>query len=162
MPVTSIVLTALVGAWVLYLALWLKDGRAVSASRGDGISAFSRGLGSLADSISRNNHGSEPRGGLVGVLESPRTPAAASRRRRDVIIWLFCLALLSIAAVPLVGRVALFTHIAVDFILLVFLYAVARSQHLAAEREMKVRMLYPDRPQFDSSVVIPLRRTAGG
>ena len=150
---TSIVLLVLVGAWAGYIFLWWKDGRAVSASRGDGIRSFSRSLGSLGGFSVRppgpaaplgtpSLGASSPAPGPGELVSRPRSAADAARRRQEVIGVLAIAAVLTLIAVPLLGVKALVLHLLIDAALGSFGYAVVRRQHLAAEREIKVRMLY--------------------
>ena len=178
---TSIILLVLVGAWVGYIFLWWKDGRAISASRGDGIRSFSRSLGSLGGSSSRPSGSAAPFGApsvgtpslgapSLGIPPAPRpgdlvsrpiTAADAARRRQEVVGVLAIAAVLTLIAVPLLGMKALVLHLLVDAALGWFGYAVVRRQHLAAEREIKVRMLYPD-AEVDDRVLVSMERTASG
>lgn len=161
---TSIVLLVLVGAWAGYLFLWWKDSRASVPPGRNGISSFSRQLGSLGGTAHRSGR---PLGRPVAARAAefgrvPRTTDEAARRRREILTVLVGLALLSLVAVPLVGGVAMSFHIMVDLVFLAYGYGVIRRRHISAEHEIKVRMLYPDRPEVDDAVVVPMRRTASG
>jgi len=93
---------------------------------------------------------------------APRTVDDAARRRREVLVALCALATLSLMTVPILGNKALTVHVLLDLTLLAYGYGVVRRRHLSAEREIKVRMLYPDRPSVADPVVVPMRRTANG
>lgn len=160
---TSIIVLVLVGAWAGYLFLWLKDSRTAAPPRRDGITSFSRQLGSLGSTTAR---ASRPSADLMArttdLTRPPRSTGDAARRRREVMAGLACLAMVALVALPLFGRVALAAHVAIDVVFLAYGYAVVRRNHMAAEQEIKVRMLYPDRPQEVDPVVVPLRRTVNG
>jgi hypothetical protein len=79
-----------------------------------------------------------------------------------VLLALCALATLSLMAVPILGNKALTVHVMFDLALLAYGYGLVRRRHLSAEREIKVRMLYPDRPTAADPVVVPMRRTASG
>ena len=164
---TSIVLLVLVGAWAGYLFLWWKDARSAVPPGRNGISSFSRQLGSLGAGSARASRPigeSLVRAGDLG--RAPRTTDDAARRRREVLVVLGGLAVLSLAAVPFLGSMAMTLHIGFDLAFLAYGYGVIRRRHTSAEREIKVRMLYPDRPEIpvrdEGSVVVPMRRTANG
>ena len=162
---TSIVLLVLVGAWAGYLFLWWKDARSSAPPGRNGISSFSRQLGSLGAGPAR---GSRPMGESVmkaaDLSRSPRTTNDAARRRREIMVVLGGLAILSLAAVPFLGSMSMTVHVVLDLVFLAYGYGVIRRRHLSAEREIKVRMLYPDRPEVPSreNVVVPMRRTVNG
>lgn len=160
---TSIVLLVLVGAWAGYLFLWWKDARAAAPPGRNGIRSFSRQLGSLG--------GTSPRSSMPTVESvirntdlgrAPRTTDAAARRRREVMLALGVLASVSLLAVPFFGSMAMSVHVLIDLAFLAYGYAMVRRRHLSAEHEIKVRMLYPDRPVTPDGVVVPMRRTANG
>ena len=167
---TSIVLLVLVGAWAGYLFLWWKDARASAPPGRNGIRSFSRQLGSLGGTASSVMSGSAmaSRPAVPTIMKTtdltraPRTSDDAARRRREVLYVLGGLALVSLVAVPFVGSVAMTVHVLFDLVFLAYGYGVVRRRHLSAEREIKVRMLYPDRPDVSDSVVVPMRRTANG
>jgi hypothetical protein len=162
--VTSIVLLVLVAAWAGYLFLWWKDARGAAPGGRNGMRSFSRQLGSLGGNPSRS-----PMASIDAVMRTadlgraPRTANAAARRRRDVLVALCALATLSLLTVPILGDRALVVHVLFDLTLLAYGYGLIRRRHLSAEREIKVRMLYPDRPTAAvDPVVVPMRRTANG
>lgn len=163
---TSIVLLVLVGAWAGYLFLWWRDARSSAPPGRNGISSFTRQLGTLGAGSARVGR---PMGESVmraaDLSRPPRTTDDAARRRRTVLLILGGLAVVSFAAVPILGSRAMTVHIVFDLVFLAYGYGVIRRRHLSAEREIKVRMLYPDRPELPSredSVVVPMRRTVNG
>jgi len=161
--VTSIVLLVLVGAWAGYLFLWWKDARAGAPTGRNGIRSFNRQLGSLGGAVPRS---------LMPTFESivrttdlsraPRTIDDAARRRREVLVVLGAIALISLLAVPVVGGLALSVNVLIDLMFLAYGYAMVRRRHLSAEHEIKVRMLYPDRPAAPDAVVVSMQRSANG
>lgn len=160
---TSIVLLVLVGAWAGYLFLWWKDSRASAPPGRNGIRTFSRQLGSLGGTASRPSLTiSRPAVRPADLGRVPRTTNDAARRRREVLSALSGLAVVSLAAVPIFGSTAMTVHVLFDLVLLAFVYGVVRRRHISAEHEIKVRMLYPDLPAVDDSVVVPMRRTVNG
>lgn len=160
---TSIVLLVLVGAWAGYLFLWWKDARGAAPPGRNGIRSFSRQLGSLGGTASRpGSPAIESMIRAADLARSPRTTDDAARRRREVLLALGILAGLTLLAVPFVGGVAMTVHVLIDLVLVAYGYAVVRRRHVSAEREIKVRMLYPDRPAPSEPVVVPIRRTVNG
>jgi hypothetical protein len=159
--VTSIVLLVLVGAWAGYLFLWWRDSRAAVPPGRNGIRAFSRQLGSLGGTASRPAlpiSRSVVRPADLGRV--PRTTNDAARRRREVLTVLSGLAIVSLAAVPFFDSAAMTVHVLFDLVLLA--YGLIRRRHISAVHEINVRMLYPDLPAVDDSVVVPMRRTVNG
>ena len=163
---TSIVLLVLVGAWAGYLFLWWKDARSSAPPGRNGISTFTRQLGTLGSGSARAGR---PIGESVmraaDLSRPPRTTTDAARRRRSVLVVLAGLAVMTLVAVPFLGSAAMTAHVVFDLVFLAYGYGVIRRRHLSAEREIKVRMLYPDRPELPSredSVVVPMRRTVNG
>ena len=137
---TSIVLLVLSTGWAVYLAVWFKDARKASHDRTDTISSFSHGMGSLGGTTAR------PRSlTATGVVLAPRSTGAAARRRREVAALLGTLAALSLLAAFVFGLIALLIHLVIDLAIVAYAYAVVQRRNLAAEREMKVQMLYPER-----------------
>ena len=171
---TLIVLLAVVAAWAGYAALWLRDDRSSSPSRGNSVDSFRRALGSLASSslVAPGRAGSlGARPQSAGVLSAPITAVQAARRRSQVVLALAVLAFGSLLAVSLVGLPALVVHVIADVGLLGFFHAAARRRQLMAEQEIraeqarKVVRLYPDRLPGDvGAEVAPagMRRAAGG
>ncbi len=159
---TSIVLLVLVGAWAGYLFLWWKDARSAAPPGRNGIRSFSRQLGSLAGSASRAPMTSDSVIRTTDLSRVPRTTDDAARRRREILFALGGLALVSLLAVPFLGGTAMTINALFDIAFLGYGYAVIRRRHASAEREIKVRMLYPDRVPVSDAVVVPMRRTANG
>ena len=165
---TLIVLAVLAAAWLGYFALWFKDRRASQPLRGDGVADTSRYFDPPSDATSRERasfaslgHGSRNLGDL---LESPRTPRQALRRRRHVATALIAVAIASLLAVPVFGPTALAVHVMVDVVLILFAFAFG-SVHRQQAQEVNladVRVLYPNRPAPGDAVAVPLRRVANG
>ena len=165
----SIIFLVLALVWVGYLAIWWRDSRKVSSRRTDRISTFSRDLGSLGGS--RNRSGGAPSLGsvsagaaAVGANLAPRSVAAAAQRRREVLVGLGLFAVITLLGALAFGSVFLLLHVIVDLALASFAYACVQRRNDAAEREMKVTMLYPSSatPAPVAHAPVPLRRTANG
>ncbi len=165
----SIIFLVLALVWVGYLAIWLRDSRKVSSHRTDRISSFSRDLGSLGGSRSRPT-GASPLGSVaagassLGANLAPRSAVAAAQRRREVLVGLAVFALVTLLGGLAFGAVFLLLHVIVDIALASFAYACVQRRNGAAEREMKVTMLYPSSatPAPVGHAPAPLRRTANG
>ena len=137
---TSIVLLVLAAGWCAYLTMWWKDARKTAASRTDRIDSFSSGMGSLGGSASRSLQAPV----LRPVELKPRSSGAAARRRQQVFTALAGLAVLTLLASFVLGLVAIVAHLLIDVALVAYGYAVVQRRNLAAEREIKVQMLYPE------------------
>ncbi len=137
--VTSIALVLLAAGWGGYLIIWWRDSRRVAVSRTDRISSFNAGLGTLGGSAGR----SFAMGGSAATLV-PRNASEAAHRRQLVRTALSVLALVTLLAAVVFGPVAILVHVVVDITLGAYGYAVVQRRNNAAEREIKVRMLYPD------------------
>ena len=138
---TSIVLLALAAGWSIYLVVWWRDARKTTSFGRDRMGSFSSGMGSLA--------GSNPRVPLVGSVGSaaslkPRTMADAARRRHQIGMVLGTAAVVSLLAAFVLGAVAVLAHVIADLALLSYGYGCVHRRNLAAEREIKVQMLYPE------------------
>ena len=136
---TSIVLLVLGAGWCAYLAVWFKDARKASQGRSDAISSFSHGMGSLGGTTARSL--SLTSGGFE---LKPRSVGAAARRRQQVFAALGSLAVFSLLAAIVLGPIAVLAHVLIDVAIVAYAYAVVQRRNLAAEREMKVQMLYPE------------------
>jgi hypothetical protein len=154
----SIVFLVLALVWFGYLALWWRDSRKVSTRRSDRIPTFSRQLSSLGGSAVPRLRGSTLATGFA-----PRSAAAAAQRRREVIAALAVVAGITLLGALAFGPPLLFTHVVVDLVLAAYAYACVQRRNEAAEREMKVTMLYPDPPApviaAAAPAPTPLRRT---
>ena len=69
---------------------------------------------------------------------------AAARRRQHVFTVHGGLAAVSLLAALAFGALAVFVHLLIDAALIAYAYAVVQRRNLHAEREMKVKMLYPE------------------
>ncbi|MEO0495205.1 MAG: hypothetical protein AAF081_17495 [Actinomycetota bacterium] len=136
---TSIVLLVLAAGWCAYLAVWWKDARKAAHGRSNAIQSFSHGMGSLGGTTSR----SLAIGGASFDLR-PRSVGAAARRRHQVFAVLGTLAVFSLLAAFVLGAVAVLAHVVTDLAIIAYAYAVVQRRNLAAEREIKVQMLYPE------------------
>lgn len=166
---TLIVLAVLAGAWLVYFAVWFRESRSTSVPRLNSTQDFSRFLGALDDSNVKRSGVVLSAGTGIGasrqseMFDTPRTAYDAGRRRRHVFAMLATAAVVSLLAVPLFGVGMVAVHLIVDLALAGFAYGALRRQHAAAEHDMNVRVLYPDRlPASEDGVVVPLRRTATG
>ncbi|MEZ5167979.1 MAG: hypothetical protein R2695_16385 [Acidimicrobiales bacterium] len=136
----SIVLLVLGACWAAYGAFYVRDSRRSSHRRSDGIRSFSSGLGSLGATALRSPGFDRGSAGLA-----PRTASDAARRRREVALSLVVLALITFFAALSFGGVLVVFHLLVDVALAAYGYALMQRRNDAAEREMKVHMLYPER-----------------
>jgi hypothetical protein len=135
----SIVLLVLGACWAGYLGWYWRENRTGSSRRSDGIRDFSRSLGTLGGSVTTTGLFVN-RGSLA-----PRTPDQAARRRREVLMALSSAAVITLLAAVTLGGVAVFVHVLVDLALVAYGYALLQRRNVAAEREIKVHMLYPER-----------------
>lgn len=137
---TSIVLLVLALGWVAYLAIWWKDSRKTAATRANTMSSFAGGMDSLGGSTARTTPmlGGRPTG------LKPLSSVAAARRRQQIFTGLSGLAVLTLLGSFAIGPIALFAHVLTDCALGAYTYAVVHRRNLAAEREIKVQMLYPE------------------
>ncbi len=99
---------------------------------------------------------------VVDLLEAPRTPQQALRRRRHIAAWLVGVALLSLMFVPSLGTTALAMHVIVDVVLILFLFGMAQRQQAETGNLAEVRVLYPNHPVFGNVVDMPQRRVVNG
>ena len=136
----SIVLLLLGACWAGYLGWYWRENRRTSDRRRDGIRAFSSGLGTLGGSAARA-------GAIAPSLPAlaPRTATDAARRRREVLMGLGVAAVLTLFAAIGMGGVAIVLHLLVDVALVAYGYLLVQRRNTAAEREIKVHMLYPER-----------------
>jgi len=137
---TSIVVLLLGVAWCAYLATMWKGSRLSASARSDRIDAFSAGMGSLGGSASRSVQGT----GLPRFELMPRSSVAAARRRRHISLGLGGLASLTLLASFALGATAIVAHVLLDLALGVYGVAALQRRNRAAEREIKVQMLYPE------------------
>ncbi len=136
---TSIALVLLAAGWGGYLIVWWRDSRRVAVNRTDRISSFNAGMGTLGGSAAR----AFTMNGNSASL-APRNAAEAARRRQQVLTVLAVLAFVSLLAAVVFGPIAILGHVVIDLVLGAYGYAVIQRRHNAAEREIKVRMLYPE------------------
>ncbi|MEM8707981.1 MAG: hypothetical protein AAGE98_16070 [Actinomycetota bacterium] len=136
---TSIVLLVLATGWFAYLAVWFKDARKASHGRSDAIQSFSSGMGSLGGTTARPLSLTG-----AGFELRPRSVGAAARRRQQVFGVLGSLAVVTLLAAFVLGPIAVLAHVLIDVAIVAYAYAVVQRRNLAAEREIKVQMLYPD------------------
>ena len=169
----SIVFLVLALVWVGYLVIWWRDSRRITTRRTDRIS-FGRQLSTLGNAAGGALGGSSLVAGMV-----PRSRAAAAQRRRDVLVLLSVLVVITLLGAIAFGPVLLLLHVVVDLALAAYAYACVQRRNEAAEREMKVTMLYPERPSREGfhrarparaaarpahrpAPVAPLRQTVNG
>ena len=155
---TGIILAVLASAWVAYFVYCFRDSHSPSSKRSDGTAAFNRSLGALGQSVAGVHSGigldgsalagsvTGARPGAGALLDRPRTPHEASRRRRHVTIGLAAAALASLAVAALlgVGVAAWVVHAAVDVVLIGFVWASAHWKHRSAEHEIRAMLLHHD------------------
>ncbi len=166
MPILLLILAA---AWCAYLAFWWRDSRKAAMLAApdsvDRLMSFQAGMNTLGNS-STGSHtfassdlaspdlgSSGPRrvpgaASLQGLhsagLPMPRSVAAAAERRRNVLVFLGAAAVLSLLLTMVFGWWVLLAHLLIDAALGAYGYACVRRRNLAAEREIKVQMLYPE------------------
>ena len=136
----SIVLLVLGACWVAYLSWYWRENRRRTPQRGDGIRSFASGLGSLGGSANR----SRPAPILQPTL-APRSADAAARRRRDVLMSSGVICVITLLGAVALGPLALIVHLMADAVFVAYGFAVLQRRSRAAEREMKVHMLHPER-----------------
>lgn len=146
----SMVLLVLGGCWAGYLAWYWRENRRTTSRRSDGMRSFSSGLGSLGGAPSR----AIPFNPSVPAL-APRTATDAAQRRRHVLVGLGAAAVVTLIAALAVGGIAVLAHVVIDLVLASYAYAIVQRRNDAAEREIKVHMLYPDRTPHE---VAPARQ----
>jgi hypothetical protein len=160
--VTFVVLLILAVVWAIYLVSWFRS-RARHRSV-NSISSFNRHLSVLErtsparhgiSAVARPSHPASIYG--PGRATPVMTIAAARRRRRDVLYGLTGVALVTLVLGVTLGGpfVALFGLAVV--LLLGYVAALVRAQHLAHERKAKVRYL-----RQSSRGEIPAAVNAGG
>ena len=139
----SIIIVALAVCWAGYLSWYWRQRFQSSLQEKDRVSSFSQGLGILGSARQVRDQTQ------TAVYQSsplaPRSARDAARRRRDVGITLGLLCLTTLFAALAFGPVVWVIHLLVDIATGSFAYFAAQRRSLAAEREMKVHMLYPDR-----------------
>ena len=136
----SMVLLVLGACWAGYLAWYWRESHRNSTDRSDRIRSFATDLGALGGSTAR-----VPGALSAQSLSSPRGRNAAARRRREVLIGLGVVCVITFLAAVTLGAMAILVHIVADLAFAGYGYAVIQRRNIAAEREMKVHMLYPDR-----------------
>ncbi len=149
----SIVLLVLGGSWAAYLSWYWRANRRTKSVPKDGIRSFASGLGSLGGSTNRFQ--------AVAVLQpalAPRSPDAAARRRRDVLVSIGVVSVVTLLAAIAFGPVALMVHLLADVVLVAYGFAVLQRRNRVAEREIKVHMLHPERQARPA----PVRRAVNG
>jgi len=149
MPILLLILAA---AWCAYLAFWWRDTRRAALAAApdslDRIESFKAGMNTLANSTLASPIGVPGRPSPVAVspvaMPMPRSPQAAAQRRHQVTLVLCAAAVVTLLLAMFLGWMAVLAHLAVDIALLAYSYGCVRRRNLAAEREIKVRMLYPE------------------
>lgn len=155
----SIIIVALAVCWAGYFAWYLRQRSLRSAQDKDRVSSFSQGLGTLG--VARQVRDQSSTAPLGSSPLAPRGGQGAARRRRDVGIVMTMACLTTLFAALAFGPWMWALHIAVDVAAGSFAYLAARRRSIAAEREMKVHMLYPDR-MVDHHRQVGARRAAYG
>lgn len=162
----SIVILLLAAVWVGYLTLWWRDGRKSSTTERTPSFRRSRSpLGALGSAAGTLSSAGAPAMGPITLpsLSMPYSAAAAAQRRRVVIGALTGLAVVTLLAAFALGSIFVLVNVLVDIALVAFIHACIQRRNAAAEREMKVTMLYPDRrPAQLASPGPTLRRTGSG
>jgi Flp pilus assembly protein TadB len=157
------VLLILAGAWAAFLLPpYVRHRR--EARPGDSISSFRQQLSTLerATPGSRPVTAFPPRASAPGHRPDPSHGAPATRRegrrrRRDVLVTLVAAAALTLVLAVLLGAPALWLHLAIDAVLVGYVWLLVQLRKSAADRAAKVRYL-PQRTQQDAALL--LRRSA--
>lgn len=139
----SIIIVALAACWAGYLGWYWRQRFQSSLQERDRVSSFSRGLGTLGSARQLRNQ--SPMAVAQASSLAPRGAHAAARRRRDVGITLGLLSLTTLFAALAFGPIVWVIHVLVDVAAGSFAYFAFQRRTIAAEQEMKVHMLYPDR-----------------
>ena len=147
----SIIIVALAACWAGYLGWYWRQRFQSSLQEKDRVSSFSHGLGTLGSARQLRDQSQ------MAVYQSsplaPRSAREAARRRRDVGITFGLLCLTTLFAALAFGPILWVIHVLVDIATGSFAYLASQRRSLAAEREMKVHMLYPDRIADQQSLV---------
>jgi len=141
---TTLVLLVLAAVWCGYLATWWRDSRRQAARRGNQITNFSSGMGTLGGSSVSSAVGSLGMAARQFEL-MPRSINAAARRRQQIVTGLAGAAAVTLLASFVFGAPAVLLHVMIDMALGGYAYAMVQRRNLAAEREIKVQMLHPER-----------------
>ncbi|MCY3851652.1 MAG: hypothetical protein OXF75_12775 [Acidimicrobiaceae bacterium] len=141
----SIIIVALAACWAGYLGWYWRQRFRSSQQEKDQVNSFSQGLGTLGSArLLRDQSPTAVYQSSSSPL-APRSVQQAARRRRDVGITLGLLCLTTLFAALAFGLVVWVVHVLVDIAAGSFAYFAFQRRSIAAEREMKVHMLYPDR-----------------
>lgn len=139
----SIIIVALAVCWAGYLGWYWRQRFQSSQQEKDRVSSFSSGLGTLGSA--RRLRDQSPTAVYQSSPLAPRSARQAARRRRDVGITLGLLCLTTLFAALAFGLIVWVVHVLVDIAAGLFAFFAAQRRSIAAEQEMKVHMLYPDR-----------------
>ena len=139
----SIILVALGACWAGYLGWYWRMNRLSTLQERDRVSSFSEGLGTLGSARRIREQSTMPVYRSSSLV--PRGRDEAARRRRDVGITLALICVTTLFAALAFGPVFWFINFLADVVGVSFAYFSYQRRSLAAEREMKVHMLYPDR-----------------
>jgi hypothetical protein len=148
------ILLVIAGLWALYLVpLWMRSRGSVGRSSARGIGMPRGGIGgpslrSTGGTLARSG-GSLARGGAsigAALATVPRTSNEARRRRRDVLVALGGLAVVTLLLALLVGGALWVLHLLVDIALLGYGWLVHEHETRLRERADKVRPLRAQRP----------------
>ncbi|HEX7095359.1 MAG TPA: hypothetical protein VF183_05715 [Acidimicrobiales bacterium] len=168
MALTFIAIVLLAAAWA---ALLLPDLRGRGSSRrSDSIKNFSRQL----STIERTRPGNRPsarvvafphrgvapvagvRHGVAPRSVAPRSSAQARQRRRNVLLALLALSVLSLAAGVIVTPLFFVVHVVADVALGGFVWLLVEHRNRTYERRTRAEMRRVPEP-----VVMPRRRASG-
>jgi hypothetical protein len=165
-----VILLVIAAVWALYLVpLWLRSRGAGGRGGGYGGSRSMMARGPAPTAMFTRDAGPgrrAPGGGVaaglgsaVGALRTgpPRTAAEARRRRRDVLIGLGGLAVLTLLLALTVGGVLWVLHLLVDIALVGFGWLVHEHETRSRERAEKVRTL-PVQRRAPQAAMAPERR----
>ena len=141
-----IFLGLLVVAWVVYLGSTFLGRRGTGSGGNSSIRGFNRQLeviggASPATTLSGGTVSARPTPLPVPPWAMPISLSDAHRRRIEVIFTLLGGAAMALLLGVLITRWALLLHVALDVMLVGYLFLLARSQNLADERAQKVRSI---------------------
>ena len=155
----SIIIVALAVSWLWYLGWYWRQRLQAAGDQKDQVNAFSNGLGRLGST--RHTHDLVPRPQNRQSLLVPRGAIQAAQRRRDIGIALAMFCVTTLFTALAFGGVFWFGHLAVDLAAGSFAFFVSQRRSRAAEREMKVHLLYPNYGS-EEAALLPFKEVVNG
>lgn len=155
------VLFVLAVVWAIYLASWLRNRRV--HRNVNSISSFSKQLSILertspgGRSIGQQVPSARFNGSSLVVRSASMTRSDARRRRRDVLLALVGVVVVTAGLALVVGGPFIYLQLLADVALVGFVVMLVRAQQMAQQRRSKVRHLHPHTPQQ----LVPPRAAVG-